>query len=491
MIPACSQRQGPRSSQRGWPPRAFVTVLGVLLLGILIPSCSTLTEHLSPSGGEPEIPASYHRTSDAPDIKGRGQVESWWLVFNDPTLTALIGRLRQNPDLAAATARTEQALALLGQSKANLWPRLLGDGAVRSRRDSVNELLFPTEQREYERYQLGASASWEIDLWGRVRGSVDRARWLAQSEEEQLRDLRLSLEANLARQYFAWRSAGAELAILEEAIRVRQDDLELEEARLALGTGVEVDVSRSKVALHTARASAESARRSRGKLEHAMALVAGISPAEFAAAQALPPSDGSNLGTPPKIPAGLPSALLIQRPDLRSAHQQLRAAALQVGIKKVDFFPKISLTGSGGVASLKSSNLFQPESTLFDIGPQIDLPIFQAGARSAAVEEARASWREAAANYRSLLLQAVGEVEDALLDVKSFARERTIQESAVKAARDTTEIARLRHERGLASYFEVVEAERDRLDARRAENALLGEQFAATVGLIQALGGTW
>lgn len=464
--------------------------LGTGIGCVLLAGCLSLAEHWSPKKVEQSLPKTFRQADGTESANSREhRADSWWEAFQDPSLHGFIQTLRaQNADLAAAEARVHQSHAVLSQSRSGLWPQLLGDAAARSRRDSINQLLFPTELREYERYQLGAAASWELDLWGRLRGTVKRNALLAEGEEDLRKDAALSLEANLVRQIFAWRSAKAELAILEDAIHVRQEDLDLEQARLELGTGVEVDVSRSKVALNTAMAAAEAARRSVGKLEHAIAILLGLAPSEF------DPSFSSgdlNSRSLPVIPPGLPASLLIQRPDLRAAEKQVQAAALQVGIRKVDFLPRISLTGTGGVASLKTSNLFQPESTWFDIGPQLDVPLFQAGARGAAVRQAEAAWHEALAQYRSQWLTAVREVDDALLDIKSLGRELAIQRDAVTAASETSSIARLRHERGLASYFEVVEAERDRLTAKRAENALLGEQFAATVSLIQALGGPW
>ena len=455
----------------------------VFALAAALTGCATLADRLSPAGGQPSVPASYKQGGELSSQAQR--TEPWWRVFDDPTLTALMNRLRQNnPDLTASLEQVDQSFATLGQTRAGLFPTLRGTGSASRRRDSTNEVLFPLAEPEYRRYRLGASASWEIDLWGRVRGMAKRDRLLAQRTTDLFYDVRLSMETNLARQYLALRSARNEMVILNEAIRVREDDLRLQVARLELGSGVEVDVSRSRVALSTAQAAAEAASRSIGKLEHAIAVLVGVAPSELE-----PLSNKSS--TLPRIPPGVPSALLAQRPDLRAAEKQLRASALQVGVRNVDFLPRISLTGSGGVASLNTSSLFQSDSTLFDLGPEIDIPLFQAGTRGSAVLQAEAAWREAVARYRSALLVAVREVDDALLDLQSLARELKIQKRAVSAATDTSEIARLRHERGLASYFEVVEAERDRLTAKRAENTLQGEQLAATVGLIQALGGTW
>ncbi|MFT4639494.1 MAG: multidrug efflux system outer membrane protein [Verrucomicrobiales bacterium] len=459
---------------------AILTLLAATLSG-----CGTLADRLSPKGGQPSTPKSFKQES-ASTKKPSKRIESWWKIFDDPTLNKLVKRLHDNnPDLAAAMARLDQSYATVGQTRAGLFPTLRGTGSAGRQRDSLNQLLFPISEPEYARYRLGASATWEIDLWGRVRSMAKRDQLQAEREKELFYDAQLSLETNLARQYLAWQFARKEVEILTEAIRVREEDFRLQEARLELGSGIEVDVSRSRVELSTAQSAAEAASRSQGKLEHAIAVLVGLAPSEM---KSLAPAKTI---TPPKVPAGLPSSLVEQRPDLRAADKHLRSAAAQVGVRNVDFLPRISLTGSGGVASLRSSNLFDPNSKFFNVGPEIDVPLFQAGKARSADAEAKAAWRESAADYRSTLLEAVREVDDALLDLKSLARELTSQQRAVTAAHDTSEIARLRHERGLASYFEVVEAERERLTARRAENALQGERLAATVRLIQALGGTW
>lgn len=169
----------------------------------------------------------------------------------------------------------------------------------------------------------------------------------------------------------------------------------------------------------------------------------------------------------------------------------MRAAAIQIGVKKVDFLPKITLVGQGGVASLKTTDLFDSGSFFFNLGPEIEIPIFGAGRRKAAMRQAQAEWREAVANYRSALLTAVVEVEDALLSVKSLKREGEARGDAVNAASTAASAAKLRHEVGLVSYFEFIDAERTRLETRLAENTLRGERWMASVSLIQSLGGSW
>ncbi len=487
------RRNAPRVLQL-WPGRwgaAPVRALS-LLAALLLAGCASYVEQRGPQEGEgaPAAPEKFSHAGETPKAIAASEPDEWWRVFKDPTLDRLVQQLENaNPDLEAALARVDQSFAALGISRGPLLPTITADAAAGRRRDSVNNLLFPIAMPEYERYRLGMSASWELDLWGRVRGAVKRDSFRAEAAELEYRAALLSLQGELARQYFAWRTASQELQITSEAVRLREENLKLQQSRLELGSGVEIDVARAKVELSNASASKEAAARNVGKIRHAIAALIGQAPAEFTAE--LSAEAEATSGQPVVVPAGVPSELLERRPDLRAADRSLRAAAVQVGIRKADFLPRITLNGSGGVASLRTSNLFDGGSGFFDIGPQIDVPVFQSGRRKSSVAEAKAQWREAAANYRGILLTAVREVDDALLDLKSLSREAVARAEATVAADKAAEAAKARHESGLADYFEVIDAERDRLQARLAENALHGMQHAAGVNLIQALGGGW
>jgi len=474
-------------------PKRFpiLKLIAASVLGVALSGCQTLTERMSPDAdeGKPLAPASFLHPGAATNNTDISSSDGWWRIYGDPVLDALMDRLEgANPDIEAALARMDQSFAVLGITRGPLLPTITGEGSIRRVRDSVNNLLFPIETPQYTRYRVGASASWELDLWGRVRGSVKRDRLSAEAEELIFRDVILSLQANLARQYFALRSAQAELEILRDAIQIWQTNLELQESRFELGTGVEVDVARARVQLHNAAATEEAAVRRLGKSRHALALLVGVAPSEF---EMDFPKEESGFDRVPEVPEGVPSTLLERRPDLRAADRTLQAAAIQIGVRKSDFLPKLTLNGAGGFASLKASNLLDGGSRFFDVGPQIDLPIFQSGVRRSAVAQAKAQWREAAANYQGALLTAVREVDDALLDLKSLDRELTARRDAVKAAARAAEAAKDRHDSGLASYFEFIEAERDRLQAQLTENTVRGDQWEAGVSLIQALGGGW
>tara|TARA_R110002096_G_scaffold238581_13_gene430203 strand:+ start:573 stop:1985 length:1413 start_codon:yes stop_codon:yes gene_type:complete len=466
-------------------PNVILQSLTATLVGLALTSCTSLVDRWSPEGGEPQTPERF-RHAAANDSAAAPSSGPWWKTYRDPELNELMSRVEtNNPDVMSALARVDQAYAALGITGAQRFPQVGGTGSFTNLKDSANSLRFTLDPLQYEQYRLAVNASWELDLWGRIRGSYRREEFRSEAAQAQYEDVMLSLRAALARQYFALRFAQQEKAILADGVAVREESLQLQETRMAEGAGVKLDVARARTELESTRVQAAELDRVAGKLEHAIAVLAGEAPSNFT------PSKEASPVRLPKVPAGVPSELLNRRPDLRVAERNLRAAAKQVGIRKVDFLPRISLMGDGGVASLRTDNLFaSPESVYRSLGPQVDLPLFQGGVRTSAVAQAEAAWREAVENYQSALLTAVREVDDSLLDLQILQQQIDAQARAVDAANETAQLSKERFDRGLVSYFEVVDAERARLEAQRVENSLRSEHAAASVQLIQALGGS-
>ncbi len=445
---------------------------------------NTLVDKIAPEGGDPEVAAQYRRSTAS---EGAKPVGKWWQVFKDPKLAKLVARVEDNnPDAKAALARMEQSFANMGISKSARFPTVSGDALALQQRDSMNNLLFPIDDTEYSRYRVAVNASWEVDLWGKVRGAYQRDKLSADAAQADYEAMLLSLQATMARQYFALRFVEAETSILANAILIREKALKLQQSRVRNGAGIQADASKALAELETIRAQAQGLERTRGKLEHSIAILAGEAPAELRPAGGRPPA------RLPTIPAGVPVELLTRRPDLRAAKARLDSSAKQVGVRKTEFLPTLSLTGTGGVASLDRSLLFSDgNSLLYNFGPTLDIPVFQGGLLKAGVKKAQAAWRESVENYRGVLLTAVGEVDDSLLDLQILEQQIKTQQSAVKAGEETFRAASLRYDKGLVSYIEVIDADRALLQARRVYNGLRGEQAAATVQLIQALGGQW
>lgn len=462
-----------------------ITRLTAAIALTLCVSCQTATERLSPDAAivEPRTDGTFlHATNtNQPSL-----TNNWWDLFQDPTLDTLIGKLNEaNPDAAAALARVDQSYAVLGITRGPTFPVVRGQAGIARSRDSINNLLFPTSTPEYNRFQLGLSATWEIDLWGRVRANVKRDRLRAEGEAITYRSLLLSLQASLARQYFAHRAADTELELLRQSRDLAAENLQMHKARLKHGQGVQADISRAQFELQNTETAHEAAQRRAGKLLHAIAILTGTMPSKLAAL------DKSAPLRIPAIPAGLPSNLLIRRPDLLAADRQLRAAAVEVGISKANFLPRVSLLGSAGMASLKANNLFAADSGLFNIGPSVEIPVFQYRLRKSAVAQTKAQFRESAAKYKSTFLTAVKEVDDALLDIRSYTRELTLQRQAVQAAAATATAAKARFNTGLADYFEFITAQQTHLQTQAQEATLIAERQSASIRLIQALGGSW
>lgn len=448
-------------------------------------ACQTVTDRMVPDADEasPESVGTfrYGGTGDADAAP-----EEWWTVFADATLADLINRLNDaNPDVAAALARVDQSFAILGITRSSMFPNVRGNATVGRQRDSQNNLLFPINQLEYDRFRVGLSATWEVDLWGRVRATVKRDRLRAEGEAVSYRNVLLSLQASLAEQYFAYRAAQTEVSLLRQAEALAEDALSVQQSRLELGQGVQADVAKAKLDLQTTAAATEAARRNAGKLLHSIATLTGTMPSK------LDELNGHSGTTAPEIPTGVPSELLIRRPDLMAADRSLRAAAQQIGINQADFLPKLTLVGSGALASLRAENLFEADSGLFDVGPQLDVPIFSYQLRKNAVAQAKAMYREAAANFRSAFLTAVREVDDALLELRSFGREAHLQTAALSAATEAATAAKDRYERGLDSYLEYIAAEQVRLQSAARERNTHAQGRIASVRLIRALGGSW
>ena len=456
----------------------------LLLLLPLLPACKTVTEQLSPNP-EDSLPDSQGTFLESAPQDAEPFTEDWWTLFQDPTLNQLIEQLNQaNPDAEAALARVDQSFSILGITRSSLLPTIRGEASGGKRQDSVNNLLFPISSPNYERYSIGLSTEWEIDIWGRVKSSARRDQFSAESQAATYNGLLLSLQASLAQQYFAYQALRKELTFLKQSRDLAAEKLKMEETRLSIGEGLQSDVSQAQLDLQNTESALEAAKRNIGKLQHALSVLTGTLPSQ------LPEIENSQAEVP-EVPVGLPADLLLHRPDLLSVDRQLRSVAAQVGIRKVDFLPKITLLGNGGFASLTEDNLFEKNSEFFDIGPQVSIPVFQYKYRKFLILQAKSQFKEVAANFKSTFLKAVQEVDDALLEVHSYTRELTLQRETLASTTLSAQAAKDRYDTGLTDYFDFITAEQIRLQTSAKEATLSAEQLNATVRLIQALGGKW
>ncbi len=410
----------------------------------------------------------------------------WWRAFSDGKLNSLMSDLEGgNFDLRAAEARRNQAYASLGIDRSLLAPQILSNASAMRNRGSESDRGGGTGGMEtyYSQYRVGMQLSYEVDLWGRVRRIVEAGQANTEAAEISVDQVKLSLQAQLARSYFALRFLDSEAAVLEQELGTRQETLYLANSRFESGVTSELDVARAKSELAVTRAQLVGLQAPRTSLENAIAVLVGRNASNFS----LPPAAIKR--QPPRVAAGSPVQLLGRRPDVFVAERRLAQSSAEIGVAAVNFYPRVSLIGSGGLSSIKSSDFLKWSSSEFAIGPQVDLPLFQGMRRVADYNLAKARHEEALANYQQTVLAAFADVENALTARRVANNEIAAQNDSVAAARKSFDLSNMRYKEGVSSYLEVVDSQRELLNARRAEVQARGRAFEATVMLMQALGG--
>ncbi|GAB7521060.1 efflux transporter outer membrane subunit [Paraburkholderia sp. 2C] len=480
---------------------------GSMLLGALLvlAGCSLAPTYEVPSTPTPTafkeaahetaqaaLPASETgswKTAQPSEAVSRGQ---WWKVFGDAKLDALEQQaLDANQNLKAAAARVKEARALNQAARAGLFPTLdAGVGPTRQKVSAASQFQPDgTNIPQQTFWRAQASASYEVDLFGRVASTVDAAKADTQQSEALFRSVLLALQADVAQNYFALRELDAESEVFDHAVELREQALKLTQRRFTEGDVTELDVSRAKAELATARSDAMTVQRLRAASEHSLAVLIGQAPAGFSmAADPLQPVDL-------RVPPGLPSSLLERRPDIAAAERAMAAANARIGVAKAAFFPSLTLTGTGGFESATLGDLFTWSSRAFLLGPlagtALNVPIFDGGRRKGNLANARAVYEEDVANYRQQVLIAFREVEDNLSDLRILEAQTKQQDEAVNASQRAADLSRTQYTEGAIDYLNVLEAQRSVLQAKRAAVQLQGVQAAATVNLIRALGGGW
>lgn len=415
--------------------------------------------------------------------------QSFWEIFDDAVLTGLeLEATTNSPDLRAAFERVEQARAVARISRADLLPGVSFDPNGNRTHYSANRTAQPGSPvlgYTGSQFLLPLDLSYEIDLWGRVRRSFRAAREQAQASAAAYQNVLLSLEADVAQTYFMIRSIDLDRRVVAETIVLRKKNLALVESLHQGGADSAVDVAQAETELSSAEADLVGLERRRAQLENALAVLCGRTASAFSLAET------TRLYRPPLIPIGLPADLLERRPDVAEAERALAAASEGIGIAKAAFFPSIRLTGSAGVESVDLKDIFNWESRAWSIGPNIGLPLFTGGRNRAGLERAEAAYLEAVARYRSQVLVAFHEVEDGLAGLRLLKEQFEAQMRAVEAARKVADLSQVRYKEGLASYFEVVLADRTVLENELSAYDLNGLRLVTTVQLIKALGGGW
>lgn len=463
----------------------------ILLLGIFLALSSGLTGcTLGPDYQRPEVQVPTAFREEAPwkdavpaDVLDKG---AWWRIYGDPVLDGLQDRaLDANQNLKAAMARVDQARAAARITESTLYPRLDLDPSEQRSRSSAD--LSGGQSVTMTTLRMPLDLSYEIDLWGRVRRSVESSTAQYEASQAEMQNVLLTLQADLARNYFNMRSLDAQLDLLRRTIELRNRNLQLVTSLFNNGQVGRLEVAQAETELANAQADTAALKRRRAATEHALAVLVGEPVSNFILP--LPPP---NLEVrPPQVAAGLPSSLLERRPDIAAAERRMIAANARIGMAEAAFFPAVSLTGSAGYASEELSRLFQWDNRTWSLGPFISLPVFDAGRNRAQLAQSEAAWQEAVASYRQQVLVAFREVEDALSDLRILAEQMEAQQRALTAARQAAELSGKRYRAGLVSYLEVVVSERTALVTELLANQVLEQHFQASVSLIKALGGGW
>jgi multidrug efflux system outer membrane protein len=420
--------------------------------------------------------------------------DEWWKLYQIPELDGLVAEvLAGNRDLKAAHARIEAARAVTQSHQAGRFPQIDVGGTVAKQRFSASSFgaNFPSTGYDLDdllsrdTYRSSLDFRYEVDLWGRVKRKVEAARANDLAAEDEMAALRLSLAAEVCRHYLLLLSLDQQIDIFGQTVSLCNGQVELQENREKSGLGSEGEVNLARTARDLVVADSLAARKQRENTENAIAILCGRAPSEFNA-----PTSGTP-PVPPSFDVPVPSALLESRPDIRAAEQRLRAASATIGVAEADLLPSFVLLGGGGFESVNSRDFLDWQNRLFSFGPSVNVPLFRGGRLKAGVRASRNQYEEARAIYQQTVLEALRQVEDALLDLKFLALSKQSVASATANTRATAQLARLRHERGLAAYQEVLDAERSALSSRLLQARTEGQFLIATVHLAKALGGGW
>jgi NodT family efflux transporter outer membrane factor (OMF) lipoprotein len=413
---------------------------------------------------------------------------AWWEAYDDPDLNALEAQVDiSNQTVAAAAARVREANAATAASRAALFPVVSGTGqAVRSSGASGGSNTGERSSGSNSAYGLALGASWEPDLWGGIRRSIEAAGGTAQASEADLAGARLSVQASLATNYFLLRVQDAQIALLRDTVTGYEKSVQLTQNQYAAGVVARGDVLQAEAQLKSTQAQIYDAQLSRAQLEHAIAVLIGKPPSALAIA-----ARPTLAAVYPDIPLAMPSALLERRPDIAAAERRAAAANAQIGVAQAAFFPAVTLSANAGLQSSVIGSLLSLPNSYWSLGAALAQSIFDAGLRTAQKEQAIAKFDETVATYRSTVLNGFQEVEDNLAALNLLAQELEVQQAAVNAARQSATIAMNQYRAGTASYLAVVVLQANALNSERTALAITARRLAASVDLVRALGGGW
>jgi multidrug efflux system outer membrane protein len=414
----------------------------------------------------------------------------WWELYADPELAGLIAAANaSNQTLRQAVAHVDEARALARVAGSYLYPSVSVDPAFsRTRLSGTNPSTGQpvTLGSTTSDWIIPADLSYEIDVWGRVRRSYESSRATARAAVADAAVIRLTVQADVASFYYTLRSLDAQDQILTQTVGTYREQVRILSVQLKNGLVSSIALYQAQVTLQTALARLQDVQRARADVEHALAILCGRPAPSFSIAVSLLPATA-----PPRVPVGLPADLLVRRPDVAEAEQNVVAANALVGVATADFYPRFMLAGSAGFESASASDLFAWQSRIASILPSLSFPIFQGGRLKANLEATKARYGQTVAAYVQQVLVAYGDVEDALTDLRRLTEEVGSLREAVGASQSYLQLARSQYKYGLADYLLVIDAERTLLANQLLLAQTINLQMGASVHLIKALGGGW
>ncbi|HVN77474.1 MAG TPA: efflux transporter outer membrane subunit [Terriglobia bacterium] len=467
-------------------------VAGILALLILMNACMVGPKYTKPVA---EVPPAYKEQPPGPSTGEWKQAQpsdqqskgKWWEIYSDSQLNALEERVSvSNQNLKVSEALFRQARAVVRANRSGYYPTVSGTVSITASHPSANRsLTTAASSPTFGDYLLSADMSYELDVWGRIHRLVEGSVANAQASDADLETIRLSIQSELATDYFQLRAFDSERQLLDSTVTAYTKALELTTNRYKGGVASKVEVAQAETQLETTRAEAIDVGVQRAQLEHAIALLVGAPASTFS----IPPQPLTV--SPPKIPAGLPSELLERRPDIAAAERRVAAANAQIGIAKAAYYPVLSIAASVGFETTQISNWFSWPSHLWAVGPALAQTLFDAGRRRAVSDQAQAAYDATVGTYRQSVLTAFQEVEDNLAALRILGEEAGVQDSAVKASERSLELSMNRYKGGVVSYLEVTTAQSAALTNERTAVDILGREMVASVLLVKALGGGW
>ena len=474
----------------------------LLSLTLLLSACAVGPDYVRPTI---ETPATFKEIDGWKRAQPQDAVigTNWWQIYGDPLLDSLESQVSiSNQTLAQAEARYRQARALVQGARAGLLPTIGANlSSTRSRASgsgsqSAQVVTNPTTGATTtttggggagptNSNRLTLDASWEVDLWGRVSRSIEADRASAQASASDLQAARLSAQAQLAQSYFGLRSLDTQQQLLERTLVDYQRSVQLTQNQYDAGIIAKSNLILAQTQLKSTQAQALDLGVQRAQLEHAIALLIGQAPAGFSISHA------QLAAIVPIIPVSLPSELLERRPDIAAAERRVEAANAEIGVAKAAYFPRLTLSASGGAQSSTLGNLLSLPNRFWSLGPQLAASLFDGGLRRAQVEQATAAYDATVAAYRQTVLNSFVEVEDNLAALRILEQEAAVQDEALQLARRSVELANNQYKAGIVNYLNVIQVQATALSSERTALDVLNRRLAASVLLVKALGGGW